>query len=142
MDDSRQDFEAIWAETTDGGLLRQLFGSYPTLHNAVILALVVDLPSNSVTLTVHYSDEGGESNGLSIEMNLIWKGVERFDLPFAENQMMGLQFARHGNQIVSSIEASAGVFGEIVSDEFEAVLKRVDPMRDIDPATVRYQFQR
>ena len=142
MDGNGQDFESIWAETTDGGLLRQLFGSYPTLHNAIILGLEVNASVNTVTLMVHYSDDGGESNGLCVGMNLSWGGVERFDLPLVDNQMMSLKFSRKGNFIVSSIETSPGQFGEIVSETFEAVLKQVDPMEDVDSSMVRYRLIR
>lgn len=142
MDTQGQDFEAIWAETTDGGLLRQLFGAYPTMHNAVILGLDTDFSTRSITITVHYSDEVGEASQMCARINLIWTGVERADLPFADNAMMSLKFARLGNLIVSSIETSPGQFGEIVSESFEAVLKQVDPLDELDVAAVRYRLNR
>ncbi len=69
--------DVVWAETTDGGLLRQLFGYYPTLHDAVILEVEIDRASDRVAIIVDYNDMIGEdvTQHLSVRIRLEWHGV-------------------------------------------------------------------
>ena len=128
--------DAVWAETTDGGLLKQLFGYYPTLHDALLVEVILDRPSDRLTIVVDYSDSVGEdlSQSLSTRINLEWIGIDSFELPIGFEELVGLSFSRHGDKILSELEVWPGVFGSVVSESFEARLIQVDPGdRDLMP---------
>jgi len=120
--------DAVWAETTDGGLLKQLFGFYPTLHDAVILSVAIDRDADIVHMVVDYRDMIGEDDTqhLSARIRLEWHGIESVELPFAERDLYFLDFGRKGDQIVTTIEMTGGI-GTVISDSVEAILVQIDP---------------
>ena len=130
--------DAVWAETTDGGLLKQLFGFYPTLHDAVILSVDVDREADTIQMVVDYVDMVGEdtTQHLSVRIRLEWHGIESFEIPFAERDLYFLDFGRRGNRIVTTIEMTGGI-GTVVSDHFEAVLVQMDPGEHDDQPWLR-----
>ena len=132
---------AVWAETTDGGLLKQLFGFYPTLHDARILEVEIDRNSDSLTITVDYCDNVGEdrTQELSARIRLEWHGIITFDLPLGELELLSIDFKRHNQYIETNLETWPGVHGTVVSDSFEAVLVQVSPGDPDERAWIRYK---
>ena len=133
--------DAVWAETTDGGLLRQLFGYYPTLHDAQILSFDIRRKDSSAEMVVDYTDlaEEGEKGDVSVRMRLLWAGVKSFDLPLEEQSLFGVSFDRdEENNLVTRIETWPNVFGFIVSESFEAILVQADPLEGDQPFRIRY----
>jgi len=132
--------DAVWAETTDGGLLKQLFGYYPTLHDAKILSIDIDRASDRIAMVVDYNDMIGEDHTqqMSVRIRLEWKGITNFELPLGDKDLIGLDFGRQENQIVTSIETWFGVFGKIVSDTVEATLVQMDPGDGDEMSWIRY----
>ena len=133
--------ETIWAETTDGGLLRQLFGFYPTLHDAMILSVDIDRPSDQIVMVVDYSDstDGEDPNQLTARIRLEWSGITSFSLPLGDEDLLSLDFSRQGDQIVTTLETWPAVFGTVVSDTFEAVLVQIDPGDFDGRSWIRYR---
>ena len=62
--------DAVWAETTDGGLLKQLFGFYPTLHDARILSIDIDRASDRIQMVVDYADVVGDDDGQELSARI------------------------------------------------------------------------
>ena len=133
--------DAVWAETTDGGLLKQLFGYYPTLHDAVIRSIEIDRASDRIEMVVDYSDMVGDdtNQGMSVRIRLAWQGIQSFDLPLVDSDLHDLDFGRDENQIVTHLEVWPGVFGTVVSDTVEATLVQVDPGNDDQTPWLRYK---
>ena len=131
--------EEVWAETTDGGLLRQLFGHYPTLHDASIRMISIDRKADMIAMTVDYRDSVGvdDRQTLAVSIRLEWRGVESMDLPIDETNVFGLDFERDGAKVVTNLEVYPGVFGKIVSETVEAVLVQVDSARTDDRPWIR-----
>ncbi len=133
--------ESIWAETTDGGLLKQLFGYYPTLHDASILSIDIDRPSDRIVMVVDYSDYLAQDDDreFSARIQLEWTGISSFELPLGDEDLLSLDFAREGDQIVTSLETWPAVFGTVVSDSFEAILVQIDPGDFEGKSRIRYR---
>ena len=133
--------DAVWAETTDGGLLKQLFGFYPTLHHATIVSIDIDRLSDRIALVVDYSDkaEEGEGQDLTARIRLEWQGIASFEIPLGETDLHSLSFGRKGNQIVTSLETWPGVFGKVVSESVEAILVQLDPGDPEENSRLRYR---
>jgi hypothetical protein len=121
--------DAVWAETTDGGLLRQLFGYYPTLHDATVVSIEIDRAADRMEMVLDYEDMVGEdvTQHLCARIRLQWDGIESFDLPLGYEDLMGLDFGRKGERILTTLEVWPGVFGSVVSDSVEAILVQMDP---------------
>ncbi len=124
--------DAIWAETTDGGLLRQLFGYYPTMHDAIVRELRFDARRN-VTMILDYQDspEGGGEE-LAVRVELRWAGVRSVDFDVRENFLMGLECSRDGDDLRTTFREGFGIAGTLVSERFEAILSLLDPI--VEPA--------
>lgn len=137
--------DEVWAETTDGGLLRQLFGYYPTLHDARIRSIAFDPRKDLAELLVDYRDlvEGQPSNSqLNVRIKLTWTKVKRFDLSLGANDIGSMSMRRQGDLIRTEIESGYGVNGFIESEQFEAVLDKLDPLPDDeeeDRFSIRYR---
>jgi len=93
----------LWADTTDGDLLRHLFGYYPTLHDATITEFVWKAGSRTLTAYVDYDDlaEDGEYAGqeVSVQIALIWTGVTRASLPMEEYSIIDFGFRLRADQL-------------------------------------------
>ena len=135
------DADAVWAETTDGGLLKQLFGSYPTLHDALVVSIEMDRASDTAQITVDYEDVSDEDDTqlLSARIRLEWQGVEALEIPLGYDDMFGLSFRRSGDKIRTDIEMWPGIFGYVISDTVEAVLIQLDPGDPAGPPVLRYR---
>lgn len=131
--------DAVWAETTDGGLLRQLFGYYPTLHDAKILSIQFDPANDRVAMVIDYTDTVGEDldQHLSVRIRLEWQGIVSLELPLAEVDLMGVDFDRNGTNIVTKIDTCGGS-GKVVSERLQAVLVLVDPGEADEVSWIRY----
>jgi len=121
--------DAVWAETTDGGLLKQLFGVYPTLHDSKIVSVKIDRASDSIQMVLDYADMVGEEvdQKLSARIMLEWRGVIAFEVPLGDADLVSLDFGRRENQIVTMLETWPGVFGTVISESVEATLVQLDP---------------
>lgn len=120
--------ETVWAETTDGGLLKQLFGYYPTLHDAVLRLIEINPAADLITMDVDYQDMVGEDSGqdMKVRIRLEWRGIESFELPLDIKYFGGIGFKRRGDKIVTSLEFM-GEFGSVTSETVEALLVKMDP---------------
>jgi hypothetical protein len=128
-----QESDAVWAETTDGGMLRQLFGYYPTLHDAVIRVLRYERAGDRLVMEVVYTDlaqgETDEQN-LTVAMELVWEGLKEAKLRLDANDLTGMDLRRAGDHIRTDFELSFGTHGHVVSERFEVRLRQVEPPKD------------
>jgi hypothetical protein len=144
MIESMEEHDAVWAQTTDAGLLQQLFGHYPTMHDAVVRQIDLTGFPLRITMVVDYTDlvegpNGLPQDGLSARFRLEWGGVTSFDFPLGDEDLLSLDLARQGTRIVTTLETWPGVFGTIVSDTFEAVLMQMEPGPDDERTWIRYE---
>jgi hypothetical protein len=121
------DHDAVWAQTTDGGLLQQLFGHYPTVHEALIRAVKLSAAASKLQIVLDYLDTGSRNEQLKARVCLEWSGVQRFDLPVDLEHIVSLSFRRREAKLVTYLETWPGVFGTIESEGFEAILSQLEP---------------
>lgn len=118
------DHDAIWAQTTDGGMLQQLFGHYPGIHDAYIRG--IELKGTTLQIVADYVDVADEDR-LAARMILEWTKVVLIDLPLELEHVISIAFSRLDNLLVTTLETWPGVFGQIRSDGFEAILSQLQP---------------
>jgi hypothetical protein len=137
-----QDHDAIWADTTDGGLLRQLFGQFPTLHDALVLGIEFERSSDRMEMVLDYREEetGLADTPLSVRIRLFWQGVRLADLKIDGPEIGAIEFHRHGEDLVTEFRPTGGVEGRIVSETVEALLVQADPVRE-RPEKVQLRFE-
>ncbi len=119
--------ETAWAETTDGALLKQLFGYYPTLHDARIRRIALSPGSDAVEMTIDYRDtvDGGES--LSVRIILVWEAVRAMELNVSSNYLSAASIRHTAYGFRADFELAFGTHGFVESERFEARLEKVDP---------------
>ncbi|MDR3690306.1 MAG: hypothetical protein P4L46_13070 [Fimbriimonas sp.] len=129
--------QTVWADTTDGGLLKQLYGYYPTLHDAVVRSVDIDRSADTIRMVLDYNDMLGEDRNqhLSVRICLEWAGIVSFDLPIGDHDLYYVELERENGHIVTSL----GAFGSVVSEGFEAILIQIDPGEPDDTPRLRYQ---
>lgn len=132
--------ETVWAETTDGGLLQQLFGYYPTLHDAVLRSIEINPAADLITMDVDYQDMVGDDpdQEMKVRIRLEWREIESFVLPLDIKYFGGLGFKRKGDKIITSLEFM-GEFGSVTSESVEAILVKMDPGDSNETPWLRYK---
>ena len=90
--------------------MRQLFGYYPTLHDAVIVEVQIDRETDSVVMVLDYSDSIGDdpTQELSARIRLEWHGVVLFEIPLEDRDLLSLDFGRRDDYIVTNLETWPG----------------------------------
>jgi hypothetical protein len=79
-------------------------------------------------MDVDYTDRGVEGEtALRVRMQLIWSGLKEVDLSANDTDLIGVEFSRLGDLLKTEFESGFGISGTIVSEEFEALLEKVDP---------------
>ena len=131
--------ETIWAETSAGGLLKQLFGCYPTVFEAKVISIEIHRPSDGVTMELEYRETSEMEEGqlLAVRIRFEWSNVHQLDLPMDLDEIMNVDFRKETDHLVTSLEVGPGVFGRVVSEGFEAVLVKLDPGPRDETAWIR-----
>lgn len=135
-----ENHDAVWAETTDGGLLRQLFGYYPTLHDSRIVSVTLDRRQDRLTIVFDYRDhiENEPTQELAVRVQMEWMGIQSVELPLGETDLLSLHFEPQGDFLRTTLETWPGVFGTIVSERVEVVLLQADAIPQEDVPFLRY----
>lgn len=133
--------EEVWGETTDGGLLKELFGQFPTLRESRLSDITFVPRDDAIELLVDYTDavhEGPDS--LSVRIRMVWKGIQGLSLPVSDGYVSNLTLQRRGDLIRAEFEFGFEQFGYIESESLEAKLEKVDPLVEGDkPIVLRYR---
>ena len=133
--------DAIWIETTHGGLLRQLFGHYPTLHNARLTTIEIDRKLDLATAEIDYADETDNDDAiLRVRIRLEWHGIQTMDLSFQGSEIMAISFEKQGAWIVTRFAPCVGAYGSIVAERFEAILTQAESL-PVENEGVRLRFR-
>lgn len=121
--------EAVWAETTGGGLLRDLFGHYPTLEDARIRSLSYSGDWAEMHIDYRETEEGAE---LAVKITLTWAGQVRADLEVEGNELLSMRLLKRGGLVRAEFETGVGVFGFVEGERFDARLEKLDPPKEGD----------
>jgi hypothetical protein len=139
--DKSADHDAVWAETVDGGLLHQLFGFYPTLHDATIRSISYVRGMDRLEMTLDYEDEAEGDTPLRARISIAWTGVQSAKLGIEDNFLTGLRFKRRGDQIVTLLKTMDQADGEVVSEGVEAKLVALDPKPEEPTPPIMFRLE-
>ena len=132
------DADAVWAESDSGGILHDLFGYFPTLHDARVRELRYDGPGRRLELVVDYQDrpdlgEEASSQDLHVRIRLVWTGVIGVALDHYENWIYGVDFkSLPDGGIRTEFHEGMGLQGWVEAEQFEALLDQADPEEGAD----------
>ncbi len=123
--------DAIWAEMPEGGLLRDLFGYWPSFHDSELKSIDFDPANDQVRIAIDYIDEATErDSGLMALVELVFTGIRIANVELRSNDIMDLKFKRIKEGIESRIEFCDGSAGRILSESVDASIRTLDPLPD------------
>jgi hypothetical protein len=128
--------EALWATTTDGALLEQLFGYRPTLHDAIIQTVTYE--GGVLELTVIYSDlpEAGERE-LRVRFSLVFSGSVEAELDMDSPDVCNFALSQSKGRVQADFLYCSGEYGKVRADRLDVRLASVDPLADREPRRLR-----
>ncbi|HLK15818.1 MAG TPA: hypothetical protein VKT78_13525 [Fimbriimonadaceae bacterium] len=135
MEDPRG-HDAVWAETEDGGLLHQLFGFYPTLHDARVRTVSYNRARDALEITLDYEDEAEGDRSLRARITFSFTGIRSIKMSFDDNFILGLQFHRRDALILTYFQG----LGEVVAESVEAKLAAMDPLPDEPGKPIEFEL--
>ncbi len=140
--------DIVWADTADGDLLHQMFGYYPTLHNAVVRSVTYFREAERLEICVDYEDTfQGELDSderdkdLRAQILLIWEDLVSADIELRHGQLLGISFRRRKAAIATQLDLVNGPPGRVLAGHFEARLMAMDPKPNPDEESVRFQLK-
>ncbi len=117
----------IWQQISGAKQLREIYGYFPTLHDAVVKNIDIRFDSRDVILAVEYNDlvekspETIERKDIATtRFHICWREVQKAKLDLYAEDLYGVEFSQAGDFIETRFEDSAfGFDGFIVSRSIE-----------------------
>jgi hypothetical protein len=122
----------IWKQIKGAEQLFEIYGYFPTLHDAIIEKIETNFEKKELQLTFYYADstEDEEKSGLT-RFTIIWRNVQKADFNWYGVDLMGMKFSRHGEFYKTKFrEYGFGFDGELVSGEIEILGIEIEPVKD------------
>src|SRR5438445_4796498 len=90
----------IWEKVKNSEKLFEVYGYFPTLHDATIKRIDVNLEDRSFSLTVDYNDLVAESeHSGSTRFTIRWKNVKSAKFNWYAEDLFGMDFQKEGDVI-------------------------------------------
>ncbi len=121
-----EEAETLWADTTDGDLLRHLFGYYPTLHDAQFTEFKWEIEPKRLTGCVDYTDSREDGQSVSAQIALIWTEVMEANLPMDEFDVIDFDFRIRDQRIETWWNNGGGQYN-VVAGQFDVEIRRDRP---------------
>ena len=136
------DNESVWETTSDGALLKQLFGYWPTMHDASVLSIDVIQADRRVNIVLDYVDlVQDEQDELRVRVRMEWEGVKELDLPMGELDLGSMSFGSQGDLIRTGLDFGMDGAGHILAERVEAFLMQVDPLPESRDELPRLKYR-
>ena len=110
--------EEIWETVFGAEKVHQIYGYWPTLHDARVQGVKIDCDTREVLMVVDYCDVGpvDDAGDICTRFTLRWQGVMEAKLRLADNSLYGLYMERESGCIRSRFEDYAyGFDGTILA---------------------------
>lgn len=124
--------QEIWKTVKGAEKLFEIYGYYPTLHDAVIENIIINFEKKEFRLTVWYSDltEPDDKSG-STRFTIGWRNVQKADFDWYDKDLLGMKFSKSGEFIKTKFrDYGFGFDGELISGEIEIVDIEIEPEKD------------
>jgi len=121
MADNRDECRKIWAEISGATRLLEIYGYWPTFHDATVEQINIRRETAEVVMIFHYIDlrSGGESEAAT-EIHILWKDVQRYELLLEGYVVYGVAFSYDDDFILTEFEEYRwGLGGKIRSKAVE-----------------------
>ena len=121
---NRDKHTAYWATIPGSDKLLEIYGYYPTFHDASAVAFHYDGNSQSLTIAFEYwdevKDEIDEEQG-KWKITLRWIGVLAVDLKSEGTDISNVDFLPGTHEVVTTLAENYGLYGTITSKSVEVV---------------------
>lgn len=125
-----------------GGLLKDLFGYWPTMRDARVRTIEFDPAGDKLMVTLDYTDKPTDAIAeISARIVLTWGGVKSVELDLLSDDLTEMEFRRDGGTIETFMIFAGEARGRIVSESVDATLNRLDPERP-DETPMRLVYHR
>jgi hypothetical protein len=126
LDAQQVETRSIWESIPGSGKLREIYGYYPTLHDANVVDLRIEFETKSLYIAFEYCDlvqKPGEPEESECRLiGIRWTNVEKSALTLDGNEIYHVDFIQVGNMIETKFASCFGSFGSILSQEIEVAL--------------------
>lgn len=106
----------IWQNIKGAERYLEIYGFYPTFHDAHILSFEVKSESKTICLKIYYSD--GSNKEVKTVSEICWRNFVKAEYNFSENEILHFGFEKIGNLILTKFEA-VYLAGNILSESLE-----------------------
>jgi len=124
----QEETKSIWKTIKGSQELFELYGYYPTLHDANVTNFDVNFEEKKINLTFEYSDLVGDESeispddkSLATKIVMCWKRVSEAKLQKYNNDIYHLSFQKTDGRIKTELSQSFGIGGYIISENIEVI---------------------
>jgi hypothetical protein len=146
MTEQQEETRSIWKTIKGSKELFDLYGYYPTLHDACLTNIDLNFERKEVVLTFEYADLVGDKpiisavdNSLATKIMIRWSLVSEAQLLLDGTDVYDMGFQKLGNKIKTEFSQGFGIGGHIIAKSIELV--SVEPSaRDSMPKESRFLY--
>jgi hypothetical protein len=124
--------EAIWQSIPGAQPLHELYGYWPTLHDAWIRAMRVGCEGRELTMVLDYPDTPNDNdNNLYTCFTMRWHGVVNSSLRIEQSYLYGVEFSQTDAGILTTfVPTNFGTCGTILAAGIE--VSEIGPTPDTE----------
>lgn len=131
MDETNRKTLEVWEAMSGAAPLREIYGYWPTFHDAYITALSFETRDRQLTLDLYYYDlPEGAAGDVHTFVRMVFRGVKSLDYSKERNYIDGMDFERTSEGILSSFRDQECYLLSTIEAEDVAVLE-VSPVIEI-----------
>jgi hypothetical protein len=116
---------SVWKEISGAEDLINIYGYYPTLHDACVVDIQVQFEDKSLYIVFEYCDlvqkPGVEEESECTLIGIRWKDVVKSDLKIDGNDIDDIDFRKIGDFIETKFSLCFGIYGSILARTIEVV---------------------
>jgi hypothetical protein len=109
----RRETEAVWETIPGARPLFDIYGYWPSMHDAVVESVRWDAEEDALSIAFLYPgiapSEGDWAGNLFSRFSMRWTGLWDWSLQMDENWIDGLAFTRVNERIVTELEGYQGI---------------------------------
>jgi hypothetical protein len=124
--------QEIWKQVKGAEKLFQIYGYFPTLHDAVIENINIILENKEFYLMVRYSDLTEENDkSARTRFTICWRNVQKADFNWYGEDLYEMMFSSDGSFIKTTFkDYPPGFEGTLISGEIEITNIEIEPEKD------------